>query len=250
MHIVVQGSPQFWVEDDGTLKTPDGEFSVRVFNIVREEAEDAENDETAGDIPTFRVGLERLGPIDRNDDPDEFDQPEPEPKKTEAAANGEKKSRTFPLSVLALAFVAAMLVAAAIAWRTHSGNWTFDLWPKGASPSAGDKAGSLTGVEQSGSAANAKSSRIASELLAMPGAVPFVQPDVVNKLDITPTQTGAIQRLNKITLDAVNDLEKYWGGGDRWELAKKRTRLLEEAQQQALQMLTDPQRKQWDDLTK
>ena len=249
MHIVVQGSPQFWVEDDGTLKTPDGEFSVRVFNIVREEAEEAENDETAGDIPTFRVGLERLGPIERTDDPDEFDQPKPEPKKT-AAVNGEKKARISPLSVLALAIVAAMLVGAAIVWQTHSANWPFSLGSKGPNQSAGDKADLPSGAEQPGSADQSTSLRIAAELLAMPGAVPFAQPEVAKKLGLTPTQADAIQRLNKITLEAVNDLEKYWGSGDRWELAQKRTMLLEEARQHALQLLTSPQRERWDKITK
>src|SRR6516164_4629047 len=55
LHVVIQGSPQFWVEDDGTLKTQDGEFAVRVFNIVRKDADD---NDSAGDIPIFRVGLE------------------------------------------------------------------------------------------------------------------------------------------------------------------------------------------------
>jgi hypothetical protein len=109
-----------------------------------------------------------------------------------------------------------------------------------------------------GSSANAelpettkpKTPQIPSELSGMPGGVPFVQPDVVKKLAITPSQMDGIERLNKITVEAINDLDKYWGSGDRWELAQKRTMLLTEARQQALQVLTDRQRKLWNEMTK
>ncbi len=249
MHIVVQGSPQFWVEDDGTLKTPVADFLVRVFNIVREKEDEAEDDESVGDIPTFRIGLERLGPIERAVDPDDmFDQPIPEPKKTEAAANGEKKRRISSLGALALAMTAAVLVGVVVVWKTHSGNWTLGLGLTGANSSANGKPDSQPIAEQPGSDARPKPPGV--ELSGLPGAAPFAQPEIVKKLDLTPSQTDAIRRLNKITLQAVNDLEKYWGSGDRWELAQKRSMLLSEARQQALQLLTDSQRRLWEEMTK
>ena len=118
----------------------------------------------------------------------------------------------------------------------------------GAGNSASGKPDSQPNVEQPGSAANATVSGF--KLSELPGAAPFAQAELVEKLELTPSQTDAIRRLNKITLEAVNDLEKYWGGGDRWELAQKRTLLLGEARRQALQLLTEQQRKQWDEMTK
>ncbi len=247
MHIVVQGSPQFWVEDDGTLKTPDAEFLVRVFNIVREEDDETEDDETVGDIPTFRIGLERLKQVERTDDPDVFDQPASEPKKIESAVNGEKETSFSSRTSFALSLAAVVVIGAVVAWQTQVGNWILRHGSTNSSGSASGKPESQSSTENSGSAGNPTA---LGEFTGLPGAAPFAQPEIVKKLELTPSQTDAIRRLNKITLEGVNDLEKYWGSGDRWELAKKRTLLLGEARQQALQLLTDPQRKLWDEMTK
>ena len=80
LYVIIQGSPQFRVDDAGHLKTPDKDLEVCVFNIVRLETEE---DDPAGEIPEFRIGLERLGtvanevPADEDDsDEDEDDEPE------------------------------------------------------------------------------------------------------------------------------------------------------------------------------
>jgi hypothetical protein len=247
MHVIVQGSPQFWVEDDGTLKTPDADFAVRVFNIVREAAD---GDDVAGTIPAFRVGLERLGPIERKIDPEEADQPEVEAVKTNLAPVREEKTRISPFSILALVMVAAVLVGAVIVWKTSVGKWTFPFKLPGISGFAAGQVDSQGNGETPDSVSNPTPLRIASDISELPGGAPFVQAEVIDKLSLTPTQTGDFERLNKLTLEALNDLEKYSGSDDRWELAQKRTVLLNEARQQALQLLTEPQRKLWDELTK
>ena len=40
LHVLIQGSPLFWVEDTGVLQTPDAEIAVRVSNIVRMETDE------------------------------------------------------------------------------------------------------------------------------------------------------------------------------------------------------------------
>ncbi len=63
LHVQIQGSPLFWVEDSGVLQTPDSEFSVRVTNIVRIESIE---DQFVSSIPAFRIGLTCLGQTKEN----------------------------------------------------------------------------------------------------------------------------------------------------------------------------------------
>jgi hypothetical protein len=57
-------------------------------------------------------------------------------------------------------------------------------------------------------------------------------------------------RLNKTIQGALEDLEKYWESAGRLELARRRGMLLEAARQEALQLLTDQQRQQWEAMTR
>ena len=84
------------------------------------------------------------------------------------------------------------------------------------------------------------------EILRLPGVEPFLNPEVAAKLELTPSQTDAFKRLNRATQDAFEDLEKYWESGGRLELARRRDVLLEAARHEALQLLTDQQREQWE----
>ena len=64
LHVLIQGSPLFWVEDTGVLQTTDVEIPVRVSNIVRMEADE---DDSVSSMPSFRIGLTRLGqPVREN----------------------------------------------------------------------------------------------------------------------------------------------------------------------------------------
>jgi hypothetical protein len=89
---------------------------------------------------------------------------------------------------------------------------------------------------------------IAPEILRLPGVEPFLNPAVAATLAITPLQTDAFNRLNKITQDALGDLEKYWENPSRLELARRRNVLLDAARQEALQLFTDQQRQQWESM--
>ena len=57
LHVLIQGSPLFWVEDTGVLQTTDVEIAVRVSTIVCMEAD---QDDFASSLPAFRIGLARL----------------------------------------------------------------------------------------------------------------------------------------------------------------------------------------------
>jgi hypothetical protein len=242
LHVLVQGSPQFWVEDDGELATPDADLAVRVFNIVRVEADD----DGSGRIPTFRIGLERLGEVERAVDFEAADLDEAEPEEADAGA---KKKRCMHFrSILALVIAAVVLVG--VSWRHQF--WT--IFPL--QSSSNDKtniappASEPPKVESTPDSATPGMPPETSDLWHLPGVLPFLQAEVAKKLDLTPNQADAIDRLDRVTQEASGDLEKYWGSRGRWELARKRSALMDEARQQALQLLTEPQRKLWDEMTR
>ena len=245
LHVLIQGSPQFWVEDSGQLSTPQGELSVRVFNIVRVEEEE---EHPAGSIPTFRIGLEQLGQVAPEYDPDGPETGETEADEMEDEAGG--NSRSSPGGVLGVAVAIALLVSAAAAWRHYSGNGNVAPAKVGGENEAvsSNYAGQLTMHRPAGGSAATAS--YTPDLVRLPGVEPFVRPEVAKKLGLTPAQMGACQRLNRTTQDAVADLEKYWGSGGRLELAQKRNVLLDAARQEALELLTDPQRKLWNEMTR
>ena len=87
-------------------------------------------------------------------------------------------------------------------------------------------------------------------ILRLPGVEPFLNPEVAKALELTPSQMGAFGRLNKTTQEALEDLEKYWESAGRLELARRRNVLLDAARQEALQLLTDQQRQQWEAMTR
>ena len=88
------------------------------------------------------------------------------------------------------------------------------------------------------------------EIVRLPGVEPFLTREVAKKLELTASQTAAFGRLNKTTQQALDDLEKYWESAGRSELARKRNVLLEAARQEALELLTDQQRQQWEAMTR
>jgi hypothetical protein len=244
MHVMVQGNPQFWVEDTGQLTTADAEISIRVFNIVRLEA--ADDDATDG-IPTFRIGLDCLSQVDRQLHPGSPDLAVSGADNVDLSA---KESPYFRLGgVMALTMVAAAAVLAVGMWqgqnglRTVLGSWLNSVVRAMHVPN------SAPSLQKPPDAVAVPAPQEAlAELLRLPGTEPFLRPEVAKKLELTPDQKDACQRLNRIVQDAVEDLEKYWGGGGRLELAQKRSVLLDEARRQALLLLTEPQRKQWDEL--
>ena len=243
LYVIIQGSPQFWVDDAGHLKTPDKDLEVCVFNIVRLEAEE---DDPAGDIPEFRIGLERLGTVANEvpadeDDADEDDDDEPED--DEVKAKLKKKTPGGLRTLIVLLAGVVLLAVGVLTWQQHLGKWiVFPSWPDPAKQQPGKPAASSSAAPQPD--ADAGRPAAIAKLLRLPGVEPFLQPEVAKWLDLSHAQKDALQRTDQVTQIAMRDLEKYWGDSDRLE---KRSALLEEARQQALQVLTDPQRELWDE---
>jgi hypothetical protein len=241
LHVLIQGSPQFWVDDSGQLKTQETELEVRVFNIVRVESEE---EDPVGEIPTFRIGLERLGTVANEDETDEADADEEEPEADEAQV---KKTTSFPFRGLILLLLAACGVCGG-AWvgqNYFSTRFVFPAWTNAGKQSNIANNASAGPDKQPDANAALVLSPAFTELLRLPGVEPFLQPEVAKRLDLSPEQSDAIQRLQQITQMAVADLAKYWGDDRRLEVAQKQKALLDEARQQALQLLTEPQRELW-----
>ncbi len=120
--VLIQGSPQFWVDDSGQLKTPETDLEVRVFNMVRVEAEDGD---PAGEIPKFRIGLERMGTVanEEADDADGTCADEEERDEGEAAL---KKAAGIPLLGLFASLLAAVALGG-VAWacQHYLRQWIF-----------------------------------------------------------------------------------------------------------------------------
>lgn len=242
VHVLIQGNPLFWVEEAGVLQMSDMEVPVRVSNIVRVEME-SDEDEFAPSTPMFRVGLARLG---RSEGPL---RPEPSPVPAKDA-----RSKLLSLSTLAkirpswagliaLAMIVTPLLLMAAAW----------IYVRPASPAASlEKVTDGAKVELPSSPMGGNSSAPSepdAAILRLPGVEPFLNEAVARKLELTPSQEGACQRLNDTTQAALVDLEKYWETTGRLEIARRRNVLLEAARREALQLLTDQQRQQWDALT-
>jgi len=239
---LVQGNPQFWVKDPGQLTTPDAKFSVRIFNIVRVEAEDGD---PMANIATFCIGLERMGDIERRSNGPVSDVNVIEPKEPATRAKGARWPIRGPFI---LAIIAAVTVLTIAAWYYSPRIRAAIYFPATGTATDSNVFGSLPRTDSPrDSAAATAPTQTFSELLRLPGADPFVQAEVAKRLELTPNQTEACQRINRITQQAIEDLEKYWGGSGRWELARKRSLLQDEARRQALLLLTDAQRKLLDD---
>jgi len=82
----------------------------------------------------------------------------------------------------------------------------------------------------------------------LPGAMAFVLPDVIGRLELTQTQQDQIERIAQTTARAVQDLDVRWPGANRQELSQKQSAVLEQARREALDTLTEEQRTRWQEL--
>ncbi|MGO9114001.1 MAG: hypothetical protein ACLP9L_32700 [Thermoguttaceae bacterium] len=240
LHVLIQGSPLFWVEDSGVLQRANIETVVKVSNIVRIEA--VEN-QFASSVPAFRIGLVRLGQKAMKKGP----RPAPIPlRKARRNVLSFLPLKRMPISVgglAAVAMIATPLVFVAAAWQHHV-RQARSADSQEVVRAAPEMPLSTPTVKQEPAAPAVPEPT--PEILRLPGAEPFLNPEVAAKLELTPSQTGAFERLHKATQDAFVDLEKYWESGGRSELARRRDVLLDAARQEALQLLTHQQREQWE----
>jgi len=247
LFVLIQGSPLFWVEDSGVLETSEVEIAVRVSKIVRLETGE---DEFASSLPAFRIGLTQLGQTVVKPRP----QPPPIPRKKARS----KLLLLLPLNriqvsvggLIGFVLIVTPVVFVAAAWLHHlhqaqsadSQNSTVSI-PDVPQPTT-------TGSQRPTVPTVPAVPEPTPDILRLPGIEPFLTPVIAKKLELTPSQTGAFERLNGTVQEALEDLEKYWESGGRLELAQRRNVLLEAARQEALRLLTDQQRQRWKAMTR
>ena len=236
LHVLIQGSPLFWVEDVGTIQTTEVEIAVRVSNIVH--LETGEN-ESASSIPTFRIGLERVGQPAVKKSVQPAPVPRGEARFQHVSRRPVGRIRLSVGGLIAFALITTPLVVGFAAWREH----VHQAKPvETQSTAVASSATIANGLEPTKPTVPEPT----PEIVRLPGVEPFLNPDVARKLELTPSQMGIFRQLNKTAQDALKDLEKYWESDGRLELAQRRNVLLETARQEALQVLTDQQRQTWD----
>jgi hypothetical protein len=114
LHVLVQRSPSFWVDDAGVLQTSDAEIAVRVLNIVRlDPDEDVYTSYTEG----FRIGLMRLNPAAAKLQLQPMPVREARPKLL--ALLPWNRIRISAAGVFGFAMIMTPLVLVAVVWRHH-----------------------------------------------------------------------------------------------------------------------------------
>ncbi len=242
--VQIQGSPLFWVEDTGVLQTADLEIAVRVSNIVRIEGID---DHFASSVPGFCIGLTPVGQTATKSGPQP---PAPSRKKRRKLLSilPLPRIRVSMGGLMGFAMLATPLVLVFVAWQHHVRQvQTVDSQTMAVPGPAEVPQPTPTVTSQPAVPATPEPT---PETLSVPGVEPFLNPLVAAKLALTPSQTGALKRLNKTIRAALQDLDKYWESVGRLELARRRGELLDAARQEALQLLTDEQRQKWEAMTR
>ncbi len=247
LHVLIQASPSFWVEDTGSLQTSEAELMVRVSTIVRLGGN--ENDDVSSP-PVFRIELERLSQpvvkLGRQSAP------------ASAGSVRPKLLWLFPLDrmrvsvggLIAFFLIATPLVLAIVAWRHHSATANSADPPSVIAANPESPLSTPAVGLQPAIATKPAAPGPTPEILRLPGIEPFLNVEVAKKLELTPSQMGIFGRLNQTTQEALEDLEKYWESDGRLELAERRNVLLKAAHQEALQVLTNRQRQTWDAMTR
>ena len=204
-------------------------------------------------MPAFRIGLARLG------QPAVKSQPQPAANPREKPVVNYSRFCRRPLGtwcprirlsvggLIAFAMIVTPLVLVAVAWRHHI-HQAGSVDSQNPVAAAADSPPSTPPIRQQPAVPPVPEPT--PEILRLPGVEPFLTPEVARKLELTPSQTGAFGRLNKTTREALEDLEKYWESAGPSELARRRNVLLEAARQEALELLTDQQRQQWEAMTR
>ena len=228
--ILLPHAPAFWVEDTGQLQTDCGSIEVRVANIARA-VQDGDADEE--NCRAFWIGLERPSekPIEQSGDVPPM-VPVESLRADIKSRSPKNRRRALAGGFFTLVLVSIPLMVVAIVWIYHSRH----------APSTEGASGETTVSEKVVAGPT-------PDMFSLPGIEPFVVPEVAAKLEFTPSQEDAYLRLQQTTNSALADLDKYWQSVGRFEQARRRNLILDAAREEALGMLSEPQRSQWDALT-
>jgi hypothetical protein len=106
-----------------------------------------------------------------------------------------------------------------------------------------------TSASASKTESGSDSSSQPNSLLHLPGAMPFVVPEVVSKLDLSEEQQEQVRQLVKLTTSEMQKLEQKADSLDREQLQRQREHLLNQIRRKVLGLLTDDQLNAWDKMT-
>ncbi|MGD0898239.1 MAG: hypothetical protein ABR915_10420 [Thermoguttaceae bacterium] len=226
---------KLWVEQVGMLKTKTIWFEVRVKYILRYEPED--DDGRAAEDVEFRIGLHRLR---------ELPQPgEATVRSWRSRVLGfllpRERSGAFTglsLTVLSVALVILSLVFVTLTWSRIRPHVTSVL--RGSTADAGPDAGQ--------DAVALPPTALRDLARRLPGAEVFLVPEVADILKLTDQQEAGLRRLHETTRQALDDVQRRWPDSSRQENAKRRVMIQDAARREALLLVSDQQRKRWEQL--
>jgi hypothetical protein len=240
--LVPEGPQTIRINDEGTLRTVDGVYAVRVVNI---HLASKRRNALGGAVPMLRVGLRRVGDLVAADDPE-----------LRRATHGLRSNlrHAFPTQ---LAFVKTLIYTALVA-----GGVALVLMvviamidPRSLLRDMRDAAGDEPDAAAAAAAGNERGDSPASPgtgtgnirraIQRLAGAEPFVVPEVIDALKLSPAQQARIRELHDTTASAIRDLDARASGVNRQEQAKCRALLMEAARREVLEVLTEYQRRKW-----
>jgi len=227
-------------------------FEVRVAHVT-EQASDATEGGAAE--PQFRLGLERLRELDPAEGP---------------AQEAGWLSRLSPQGRLAMGgsftvvgiglgtvIVAALIAAAVLTSGTehslvdgfagvegsHAISWES---PLGASAETASRSSARSSAQTRPAAGSGES--WSTTIRRLPGATAFLLKEVVEYLALSESQQEQIRQIAETTAERMQRSAEDLQGANRRKRSELRTRLLDKARQQVLDLLTDEQRDRWNAL--
>jgi hypothetical protein len=276
--VLVDGPPGVEAGALVQLRTNAAWFEAKVASIIRIEPPKTENEAEEGDAtggPTFRLGLCRLGDIAS---------PDEENSRSVRRSLLFHLAQFFPsgpsMAVTGVVFailvvLAPMIVVLLLSHRDNPVVKEVSKWgdgmifsqlqesdgkprpqaaaarssaPRNEAPPSPEPARARDQPATSASAAETDGDELLKRIRDLPGAMAFVLPDVIGRLELTQTQQDQIERIVQTTARALQDLDVFWPGASRQELSQKRSEIFEQAHRGALDTLTEEQRTRWQEL--
>jgi hypothetical protein len=223
----------------GLLKTARIWYEVRVTYVLRNEPAEGEPSEQQA---TYRVGLQRLREIPRQNE----------------AGVGSWRSRIVgcllprdssgTFTGLALLAISVALVLAVVLFVTLVCS---HLSPAAGGWLGGQPAEAATGTgggQEPAGGGDAPPGVFRDLARRVPGADVFLLPEVADLLGLSASQQREIRRLSATTRQALEELDRRWPEDSREAREHRRAAIQEAARQEALLLVTGPQRQRWERL--
>lgn len=231
---LVKDPPNLWVDDAGSLETEDRSWDVCVVSVHRIESE--QDIETDGPR-VFRIGLDCVREIRS---PSDVGRRRAFLAKLTSLVPMERTETSWR-NLLTVSLVSAPMLVVVLVWNRDN-PMVSKVFGWSNVPLQGAPPGPTSGQP------GPRSEQPVNPLVAarhLPGVEPFLLPEVAACLNLTAEQRAALGRLGATTQQAMQQLDTYWKKDSPAARAKKREMILDAAHQEAMRLLTDQQRQQW-----